>query len=215
MYHVVNLPEVGAEVDVNMHWLLALLKKNHVALTKSLVFNRRIKYLTETYEMLDEELREQGHDGDEGDDRSRIFEMYHLKTDDDVKNNVLCRFNNEGGNLRLVLCSTSFSMGLDVPDVGNVFHYGPPNDTDDFLQETGRAGRNGEESHSVILMHKCALCGAYTTTLMKEYVRTKLCRRKVLLSAYMEAHSSRKPGHMCCDNCAAICDCGDCPTSST
>ena len=50
----------------------------------------------------------------QNDEHNRLFGMFHLKTDDEVKENIYTNYQNELGNTRLVLCSTSFSMGLDV-----------------------------------------------------------------------------------------------------
>ena len=49
-----------------------------------------------------------------------IFAMFHLKTDDEVKENICTNYHNEHGNTRVVLCSTSISMALDVKGVSTV-----------------------------------------------------------------------------------------------
>ena len=48
------------------------------------------------------------------DDRNRLFGMYHLKTDEEVKETDASSYQDPDGVTRVVLCSTSFSMGLDV-----------------------------------------------------------------------------------------------------
>lgn len=67
-------------------------------------------------------------------DRTRLFDMYHLKTDEEVKESIAMSYQNPDGHTRVVLCSTSFSMGLDVKGVKMIIHYGVCNDLDDNLQ---------------------------------------------------------------------------------
>ena len=43
----------------------------------------------------------------------------------------------------LVLCATkAFGLGMDIPDIHLVIHFGPPSSLEDFVQEIGRAGRD-------------------------------------------------------------------------
>lgn len=43
-------------------------------------------------------------------------------------------------------------IGVNFPDVRYVIHYGPPPDIDDFFQECGRAGHDGELSCAVLYL---------------------------------------------------------------
>ena len=42
-------------------------------------------------------------------------------------------------------------MGVDCPNVGQLVHYGPPDDIESYIQETGRAGRDGRVSLALLL----------------------------------------------------------------
>ena len=41
-------------------------------------------------------------------------------------------------------------LGVDVPNIRTVIHYGPSMDIDDYFQESGRAGRDGKASEAVM-----------------------------------------------------------------
>ena len=43
-------------------------------------------------------------------------------------------------------------MGLDVKGVDTVLHYGPANILEDYIQETGRAGRSPSDNCHAILI---------------------------------------------------------------
>ena len=50
-----------------------------------------------------------------------------------------------------IICTNAFGMGLDVPNVRMVIHYQQPASVEDYLQEFGRAGRDGNPSLAVLL----------------------------------------------------------------
>jgi len=52
--------------------------------------------------------------------------------------------------LQAVICTNAFGMGIDVPDVRLVIHWQHPASVEDYLQEFGRAGRDGRPALAVL-----------------------------------------------------------------
>jgi superfamily II DNA helicase RecQ len=50
-----------------------------------------------------------------------------------------------------IICTTAFGMGIDIPNVRLAIHWQHSASVEDYLQEFGRAGRDGQPSVAVLL----------------------------------------------------------------
>ena len=72
-------------------------------------------------------------------------EAYHAGLSSYRRNQVQKRF--MSGKLRIVVATVAFGMGIDKSDVQGIIHYNMPRNVESYVQEIGRAGRNGDEAH--------------------------------------------------------------------
>ena len=79
-------------------------------------------------------------------------DFYHAGLDNAVKDLRQKRW--QSGEVRVMVATNAFGMGIDKPDVRIVLHLDLPDSPEAYFQEAGRAGRDGEKAYAVILYAK-------------------------------------------------------------
>ena len=75
--------------------------------------------------------------------------FYHAGLGQDSRSDRQARWKN--GQIRVMVCTNAFGMGIDKPDVRFVIHFDVPDSPEAYFQEAGRGGRDGKRSFAVLL----------------------------------------------------------------
>ena len=80
--------------------------------------------------------------------------------------------------LRLIIATSAFGLGIDISDVRQVIHWGLTSTVEEYVQESGRSGRDGLSPQAIIYQGKG---GKHSEKKIKDYVsKNSICRRRFL-----------------------------------
>ena len=77
--------------------------------------------------------------------------FYHAGLSTEVKKSTFENWMTE--KTPIIVATNAFGMGIDKSNVGVVIHLNIPSSIENYVQEAGRAGRNGKKSFSVVLQN--------------------------------------------------------------
>lgn len=138
----------------------------------------------------------------------RLIDMYTRAATVEMKEKILSSFTTPNERLRIVIATTAFGMGIDCSDIREVVHWGYPIDCEQYVQECGLAGRDGEPARATLLYGKAS---KHVQERMKEYGEISTCRRRFIFRNFLfYTDNITVEGCNCCDNCSNVCKCVQC-----
>ena len=203
-YSVYN---VSADIEERFLWLVEELRSEQVKMAKTLVFCKSIASCSRLYVFFDFSLQKAGYVDGVTKLENALFGMYHAKITDQEKQTLLTSFRECKGACRVLFCTIAFGMGIDIPNILRIIHDGPSQSVDAYVQESGRGGRNWEQSHVILYTYSGCTKGHISRD-MKDYCHNEtVCRRHFLMSRFSGTIQHPEPLYLCCDICQSMCVC--------
>ena len=145
---------------------------------------------------------------------NRLFGQFHASQTPQMKEEILKQLSSKASTIRVVFATVAIGMGVDIPNIRQVIHVGPPCTVKAYLQETGRAGRDGKQSSACLYYNNrdIGVNRVWMQNDMRAFCLNKdMCLRKLLLKSLdYEQTVLVKPLHHCCSVCQRQCGCSMC-----
>ncbi|XP_068731882.1 uncharacterized protein [Montipora capricornis] len=192
------------EMFQQLQWLVDLVLNKGTQCPKTIIFCNTLNEIASVVNYLMMKLGNAIYSGDK-ENKNCLIGIYHSNSWPASKERLVASFK-ENGVKRIVVATSALSMGINFPDIRYVINWGPARTILDQLQQAGRAGRDGLQSHIVVFYHGQQLGPCEKQ--VKEFVRAQGCYR---VSAFQSLDNSivpQQPLHGCCSYCSSNCQCG-------
>eukprot|EP00731_Ephydatia_muelleri_P030479 Em0021g1002a len=148
---------------------------------------------------------------------NRLFAMFHSCTDEHNKRVVMSSLSQADGVVRVVFATTALGMGVDFKSLDYMIHYGAPRSLHYYMQESGRAGRDHQQSVSRIYWKPVEAPRYADQTVHRNVqlkgVRDYLVNTELILLRYFDPVVAMSLGprdkELCCVNCQSHSQCED------
>ena len=171
------------DVDRDLAWLVTGLRQLKESFPKTLVYAETRDSVGEIYTYLRCSLGKDAFcNGDTSDPTQRTVSMFHSTIGNDLASFSVGSFKEADSKLRVIVCTIAFGMGVEVPDVLQVIHWGRSSTVMGFWQEVGRAGRQGQRCIATCYPKSTARKDKPTFDLIKD---GNVCVRKTILATFV------------------------------
>ena len=92
------------------------------------------------------------------------------------------------GERKIMISTSAFSMGIDVSDIELVVHFNAPISMTDYIQQIGRAGRDGRKAHCVLFYDRNGDDDAISNSFIKKIKKQSAKTSKTIKTKRKQVH---------------------------
>ena len=202
-------------LEEEFEWLIEELRSKREKTPRTIVYCTSVLECGMIYNVFSSEIPEDEQYHPLGSDPAperRLFNQFHRPTPEAQKSIILKDVMQEGGVMRIILATVALGLGVNCPDVDRTVHYGCPETMEQYYQESGRGGRSGQQSTSILLFNGHDIREDRVKPEMRKYcLDEEGCLRHAIVTHFcFHITHAVTPKHNCCCNCAKTCTCGNC-----
>ena len=92
------------------------------------------------------------------------------------------------GKRTIMISTSAFSMGIDVPDIELVVHFNSPISMTDYIQQIGRAGRDERKAHCVLFYDQNGDDDTISNSFIKKAKKQSAKAAKIIKAKLNQVH---------------------------
>lgn len=203
------------DYEEDLLWIATALRDQQQQYPKTLVYAQTIQQVVDIYQFFMLILREKAYQDKQHVPTSRVISMYHGQIGTDLQAFVRTTFKNIDSVIRVLVCTIAFGLGIDIPDVRQVIHWGKSKSLLCHWQEVGRCGRDQRPAKAI--WYPKSTAGDDKEIFDKLKHDESVCVRKTILEHFilpgmaqtsLHHFSSRSTLEMtaCCNHCKKKCE---------
>ena len=215
-----NRPNIFYEVKIrtdlsDLDHIVQSLKESNIQAERIIIYCRSLNMCADLYDYFQDALQDHSYYPPSAEHvaSNRLYGMFHAHTPQENKTAILTSLSDPNGAVRVVFATVALGMGVNMAGVKQIIHYGAPHSVEDYMQESGRAGRSGEQALSIVFWNPAdaPLKKELKTNRDKEIAavrqyleNTAMCRRVQLLNYFDSTFAESLPPvekSVCCDVC--------------
>jgi superfamily II DNA helicase RecQ len=210
------------DTDADLDWIIDGIVNERQYFDKTVIFVQTIEMVGNIFMMLISRLGKNAYVGSVNDPERRLVSMFHGQIGETLTAYTLSEFPKPDSNIRVLVSTIAFGLGVEIPDIRTVVHWGRCKNVSALWQEFGRGGRDGEPSRAI--WYPTSVAGEDQALFTKLKADRTTCIRETILSAFvlpgmrtisvMPTCDSRIrcvdchcPSCSCCSNCRSRCKC--------
>lgn len=201
-----------------LEWLAVEVDTQQENCEKTLIFGASINSVSEIYTWLMGRLRQQAYRDGVANPRQSLISMFHAHVSPELQQHILTVFRQKNSTIRVIVCTIAFGMGVEVPDVRRVVHWGRVKSVLSFWQQVGRCGRDGLPAQA--MWYPSSVTGD-DREVFQHMKNGSKCVRRTILEAFvlqpgdteqLDQLDARQPcaaagGRQCAQCACSLCSC--------
>ena len=203
----------------NFQWLFDDLATQGNQCDKTIIYCRTVGEVTATFgEFLDKLGPRIYCNGDKTVIENRLVDQYSSVIAESSKRRILKLFSIPS-NLRVVIATLAFGMGIDIPDIRHILIWGYPETICHYWQELGRASRDAQGGRCIFypaFVPGTIKCSDALRTVISRISEPNTCLRlKILQHLWLPEMGDLPPMKDRCNGSCSKCDCASCTCCHT
>ena len=140
------MKQIPQDTDIQQYfnWLVMEAQANGMKMEQTIIYCQTIKQCAILWRIFKLELADDMYLNESGFAKDCLVQMFHSSTPKSTKELILDNISKTNGHIQIIICTIAFGMGIDCKGVHRVIHFGPSSNIESYVQECGRAGRDGQ-----------------------------------------------------------------------